>query len=111
VADDSDSNSRYTTGSTSVLVSGIMKQDNTAAANKANAKQVIYCRAYLQLADGTYVYSDVVATCLKDVVETIDGKLWDRLTDSQKATLADLYTLYGEVMDSWNIHNIKNYQA
>ena len=111
VADGSDSSSLYTTSGTSVLVSGIMKQENSTAANTANAKRVIYCRAYLQLADGSYLYSETVATCLKDVVEAIDGTLWNSLTDAQKASLAEMYNTFSDTMSSWDIDNIKTYQA
>ncbi|MBO5869022.1 MAG: hypothetical protein J6Q54_08945, partial [Oscillospiraceae bacterium] len=111
VADGSDATSLYTTGSTSVLVSGIMKEENTTAVNKANAQQKIYCRAYLKLKDGTYLYSDTVTTCFKNVVEAIDGKLWNSLTDIQKSALVQMYTTYNEVMDSWKIENLKATQV
>ena len=72
VADGSDESCLYTTGSVSALVTNILGEDKTEAENKANAKMVIYARAYLQLADGTYIYSDVVACNLRAMVETID---------------------------------------
>ena len=108
VADNSDPSSLYTTSGTSVLISGIMKEENDYSVNISNANQMIYCRAYVQLADGTYLYSDTVATCLKDVVETIDHKLWDKLSASQKTALFSMYTTFSEVMENWNITNIKN---
>lgn len=111
VADDSDSSCRYTVGSKSVLLSGIMKTENTTAANKANAQKPIYGRAYLKLSDGTYLYSETVTTCLKDLVETIDGKYWDNLSATQKAALATMYNAYATVMDSWAIKNLKAYCA
>ena len=51
VADGSDETCLYTTGGVSALVTNILDEDKTAAENKANAKTVIYARAYLQLAD------------------------------------------------------------
>ena len=109
VADDSDSSCRYTVGSKSVLLSGIMKTENTTATNKANAQKPIYGRAYLKLSDGTYLYSETVSTCLKDVVETIDGKYWDSLSATQKAALAAMYSAYADVMATWTVKNLKAY--
>lgn len=111
VADDSDPNCLYTTSGNSVLLSNIMNESNTAQTNRFNARHVIHSRAYLQLIDGSYLYSEAVATTLKDVVETIDDTLWDSLTDAQKTSLAEMYSTYQATMDSWQIENLKNYQA
>lgn len=108
VADGSDETCLYTTGGVSALVTNILDEDKTAAENKANAKTVIYARAYLQLADGTYIYSDVVACNLQTMVETIDAKKWDTLSESQKTALAGMYETYSDVMADWNIPNLKN---
>ena len=108
VADGSDETCLYTTGGVSSLVTNILDEDKTAAENKANAKTVIYARAYLQLADGTYIYSDVVACNLQTMVETIDAKKWDTLSESQKTALAGMYETYSDVMANWNISNLKN---
>ncbi|MBQ8797553.1 MAG: metallophosphoesterase [Oscillospiraceae bacterium] len=110
VADDSDESSLYTTSGNSVLLSNIMKTDNSVNANNTKARQPVYGRAYLKL-DDSYVYSSTVSTNLREVVETIDEKLWDSLTDDQKASLAQMYSAYSDVMDSWQIDNLKNYQA
>lgn len=108
VADGSDETCLYTTGSVSALVTNILADDKTTAENKANAKTVIYARAYLQLADGTYVYSDVVACNLQTLVETIDAKQWDTLSESQKTALTAMYETYSDVMENWIIPNLKN---
>jgi hypothetical protein len=111
VADDSDASCLYTVGGNSVLLSGIMKESNTAQTNRFNARQAIYGRAYLLLNDGSYLYSEAVTTTLRDVVETIDTTLWNELSDAQKASLAEMYNTFSNAMDVWNIDNIKNYQA
>jgi hypothetical protein len=108
VADGSDETCLYTTGGVSALVTNILGEDKTVAENKTNAKMVIYARAYLQLADGTYIYSDVVACNLQTMVETIDAKQWDTLSERQKTALAEMYKTYSDVMADWNIPNLKN---
>jgi hypothetical protein len=108
VADGSDASCLYTIGNTSALVSNILNKDKTIEENKTNAKTVIYARAYLQLTDGTYIYSDVVACDLQTMVETIDAKKWDTLSESQKTALTEMYETYGDVMADWNIPNLKN---
>ena len=110
VADDSDASCLYTVGGNSVLLSNIMKESNTAQTNRFNARQRIYGRAYLLFNDGNYLYSDCVTTTLRDVVETIDAKLWDTLTEGQKASLAQMYTTFTNAMNNWQIDNLKNYQ-
>ena len=107
VADGSDETCMYTAGSVSALVTNILADDKTTAGNKANAKTVIYARAYLQLADGTYIYSGVVACNLQTLVETIDAKQWDALSESQKTALTAMYETYSDVMANWNIPNLK----
>ena len=108
VADGSDASCLYTVGNTSALVTNILSKDKTVEENKANAETVIYARSYLQMADGTYIYSDVVACNLQTMVETIDATLWDSLSDGQKAAFIEMYKTYSDVMASWNIPNLMN---
>ena len=107
VADGSDATSLYTTAGTSVLVSGIMKEENEPEVNKANARQWVWGRAYLKLTDGSYVYSETAEASLQAVVQAVNSKLWDSLTDAQKASLTQLYTTYQEEMKNWEIDNLK----
>jgi acyl-CoA synthetase (AMP-forming)/AMP-acid ligase II len=72
------------------------------------AKTVIYARAYVQLADGTYIYGDTVACKLQTVIETIDAKQWGVLNEIQKTALIEMYATYSDVMATWNIPNLKN---
>lgn len=109
VADDSDEHSLYTTSGKSVLLGAILKTDNTVNANKNNARQRVYSRAYLKFTDGSILYSDVVSASLKDVVETVDAKYWESLTETQKAALKQMYNTYADVMANWEITNIKAY--
>ena len=107
VADGSDESSLYTAGGVSALVTNILSQENTAAENKANAKTIIYARAYVQLADGTYIYSDTVQVSLQQVVMAADSK-WDTLSTAQQNGLKEMYEAYSEVMANWSIPNLKN---
>ena len=111
VADGSDERSLYTITGNSVLLSNIMRTEKTVNANKTNAHQQVFSRAYLQFKNGTYLYSKGANTSLRDLVETIDAKLWTNLTDSQKSALAQMYSTYSDVMTDWQIDNLKSCEA
>ena len=106
VADDTDSSSLYTQGGVSVLVKDILKTDNSKKENLRNARMTIYARAYVKLADGTYVYSETVDVCLQQVVIAAQSR-WDTLSAVQKDALQQLYAAYPDVMSTWNIPNLK----
>ena len=106
VADDSDESSLYTQGNTSVLIKDIMKTGNTVSVNSANAYAVIYARAYVQKANGEYVYSDVVQVNLKQVVIAAQNK-WEDLTAVQQEALVQMYETYADVMGRWDVPNLK----
>ena len=107
VADGSDETCLWTTYGTSVLVANILSTENTAVINARNSTLVIYARAYIELEDGTIVYSDAVAVNLKVLVETID-KQWSSLTENQKTAILAMYEAFSETMDNWKIPNLKN---
>ena len=109
VADGSDASCLYTTTENSVLLKNIMSEDNTVSANRANARTLIYGRAYMQLSDGTFLYSDVRTANLQTMVETVDAKAWDALSADQKNTLVEMYQAYSEEMSPWNISNLNAY--
>lgn len=106
VADDSDESSLYTQGSVSVLVKDILKVENTDAENVRNARMTIYARAYIQLANGEYIYSDVISVNLQQVVTAAQNK-WDVLSTTQQDALLRMYATYSGVMSSWNVPNLK----
>ena len=108
VADDSDATCLYTIGANSVLVKDFMSTEKSAAENAENAKTKVYARAYMKLADGNYLYSSVAAVTLQRMVETVDAKLWDSLSDAQRAALIAMYQTFGEAMADWEITNLKN---
>ena len=100
VADDSDSASLYTNGYNSALIKNIL--------DSSNGKTIIYARAYILLEDGTYIYGDVVETCLYQVVLAVESQ-WDSLTDAQKAAIKEMYNTFASRMKHWEIPKIKEY--
>lgn len=104
VADDTDSSCLYTTSANSTLLSNIL---SGSAEDASNATMQIYARTYVKFSDSSIRYSEVTATSLKALVETIDGKLWNNLTNAQKNAVLEMYETYETVMGSWNIPNIK----
>lgn len=106
VADGTDSHSRWTEESTSVLVFNILSTRYDAASNASRGEIPVYARAYVQLKDGRYIYSDVTAWNLRQVVESTDAQ-WATLNEEQKAAITALYAKYQPVLDGWNIPNLK----
>ena len=106
VADGSDETCLWTTEDTSVLVTNILKQNNAVVVNNRNGAMPIYARAYAELTDGTYIYSDVVDANLMEIVQEVDKQL-DNLEDAQKTALNTMYILFKETMDTWQIPNLK----
>lgn len=104
VADDTDSTCMYTTSANSTLLSNILAG---SAQDANNATQNIYASAYVKFNDGSILYSEVTATNLKTLVETIDGKLWNNLTAAQQQAMLQMYGTYADVMSTWNIPNIQ----
>jgi hypothetical protein len=99
-ADNSDWTSLWTEGTTSVLISNILKANEPSNPNRAT--MFIYARAYVQLEDGTYIYSNVAAMNLRQVVETTDTQ-WDTLDDGQKSAINTMYDKFESVLKAWNL--------
>ena len=89
----------------SVLLSGIIKPDNSLETNLQNAQMRIYARPYIQTSQG-YTFGKTVCIDLRTLVETIDTK-WDGWSDTQKDCLRNMYTTYSEMMGKWNLSNLK----
>ena len=104
VADGTDDTCLYTTSANSVLLKDIL---SGSADDAKNAEMNIYATAYVKFADGSIMYSEVTATSLKALVETIDAKLWTSLTAAQQQSVLEMYNTYADVMNTWNIPNIK----
>jgi len=106
VADGSDETSLWSSGGTSVLVANILTKEKDAVTNALCSTMPIYARAYVQLADGTFVYSDAVAVNLLEIVQKIDAR-WDQLSSVQREAITAMYQKFGATMDMWNIPNLK----
>jgi hypothetical protein len=106
VADGTDSSSLWTEGHTSVLVKNILSDNVSSSTNQNRAALPVYARAYVELTDGTYIYSEVVSANLADVVQEADKQL-DSLEDAQKTALSSMYATFKETMDTWQIPNLK----
>lgn len=107
VADGSDDTCLYSQAQNSVLVQNILSKENSAEVNRRNANTVIFARAYLKLADGSFLYSNTSATYLQLLVETIDALAWSSLTDTQKEAVSQLYESFKETTKNWNTPNLK----
>lgn len=108
VADNTDPSCLYTAANNSVLISHILCN---RAADGVNSQALIYARPYALLADGTYIYGDVVSTNLKALVETIDSDYYAGLEAVEKTALNTMYQKFAATMQSWQIPNIKNNAA
>jgi hypothetical protein len=106
VADGSDPNSLWSAGTTSVMVKNILKANLKDTSNQNRAAMSIYARAYVELEDGTYVYSDVSAVNLQEVVEAADGQ-WDTLDAIQKEAFLAMYKKFQVILQAWSIPNVK----
>ena len=96
--------------STSSILKDIMKTTQGSVTNRRNAKTEVYGRAYVRLADGTYVFGYCKSANLEQLVETIDawvvaGKL--TLNETQLAELLEMYNTYSSAMSKWEIPYLK----
>lgn len=89
-----------------MLIKNILSDKVKDSSNRNRAAISIYARAYVQLADGSYIYGDVVEVNLRQVVETVDTQ-WATLDATQKEAITAMYAKFRAVMESWNISNLK----
>lgn len=106
VADGSDLGSLWTRDTTSVVISHILKANDPSNAHRA--AMPIYARAYAQLEDGTYIYSEAVSINLRQVAEAADSQ-WDTLDAMQKEAVRAMYVTFREELEEWNLPNLKRY--
>lgn len=92
------------------LLTGVLKQENSAAVNAENADAPIYGRPYVELTDGTKVFGKTVCHTLRQLLTAIDAKA-DTLTAAQKEALATMYEDYIGVTHKWGLSNLhKTYE-
>ena len=107
VADGSDDSCLYSRGQHSVLVQNILSKENAFEENRRNANTVIFARAYIKLADGSFLYSGSNASYLQQLTETVDTTLWNSLTETQKAAVGEMYKDFKALLDLWQLPNLK----
>ena len=89
----------------SALLTGVLKQENTAAENLQNGETVIYSRPYVELTDGTRVFGDGFRHSLRQLLAAIDNKT-ESLSAAQKEAVSDLYANYIGVLHKWALPNL-----
>ena len=87
------------------LLTGVLKTDNSADVNQANANLPVWGRAYIQLLDGSYMFGKSANRSFRNQVELIDAALND-LDAAQQSALVDMCVTYKNVMDFWDIPEI-----
>ena len=107
VADGSDDTCLWTEGGTSVLVENILNIRNSEVDNLLNSTMPIYARAYMELGNGTILYSDTINVNLFGIVQSIDQQ-WADLTDTQCNAIRAMYELFEEVMSRWTLPNLQS---
>lgn len=94
----------FNAGSTSCLLSGIMKTENEPADNLSRAAMPIYAGAYVRLTDGTVLYGNTVSTNLQEQAAAINAD-WIDLTYTQKRAFVGMIEQFDTVMrdSSWSV--------
>ena len=92
------------------LLTNILRQDNSAAANESNANMPIYGRPYIETKDGQILFGEGVCHNLQQLLTAIDAKA-ATLTDAQTAAVADLYEDYIGITHKWALSNLHNTYA
>lgn len=98
---------KYSNGeATGTLLKNVMKTGRNDEINSRNANMSVYGRPYILTADGQYIFGTTVQRSFKEQVEAIDAN-WASYSSAAKLTALNMYKLYEEIMDNWNIPNIK----
>lgn len=95
----------------SVYVENIIATDLSAEENQARSDVKVYGRAYIQLTDGTMLFSNAVGFSLQETMEHMDGYFGSEYLDDeeeQKLVAFYLTDAYHSFMQNWELPNIKN---
>ena len=90
----------------SVLVRDIMKADKDVETNWNNGAARIYACTYVETESGC-TFGSVAAVSLEELTELASAS-WNELTLFQRGSLVEMYESWWDVMDYWNIPEIKN---
>lgn len=92
------------------LLTGILKQANTVAANSQNGEMMIYGRPYIETTDGQIIFGEGVSHSLRQLLTAVDAKA-DTLTSEQKDAVAKLYQDYIGVTHKWALTQLHDTYA
>lgn len=92
------------------LLSGVLKQANTAADNHKNGDMAIYGRPYVELKDGTRIFGKGICHNLHQLLGAIDSK-FDTLSPAQQEAVSAMYQDYIGVTHKWSLPNIHSTYA
>ncbi len=93
--------------STGTVLKGVMQENQANLINKRNANMPIYGRAYIQLANGEYVFGECRTRTLKEQVIRFNND-WANYTDQNHKDVAMLYRRYTSTMKDWDVQNIES---
>ena len=87
------------TNAATTFLQGIMRKENSAAQNAANAVLAPDAQAYIVLSDGTELTSAAVKISARELIAAAVEA--EGLTAAQQRSLARMYVAFREVLDSW----------
>ena len=104
-------NSEWLTGDNdnklkSVYVEQIISDKQDQEANRVRCAVPVYGRAYIELTDGTMLFSEAKSFSMQGAMEHVDS-YWSSLTDKNRTNLLELYNANSDLMAGWNLPNIK----
>ena len=92
----------------SVYVEEIISDTQSVAANQTRCAVPVYGRAYVQLNDGTMLFSEAKSFTMREAMEHMDD-WWNEpgaLTDGNKTALQNFFKEYEDLMKDWDLPNI-----
>ena len=92
----------------SVYVEEIISDTQSVAANQTRCAVPVYGRAYVQLNDGTMLFSQAKSFTMRQAMEHMDD-WWNEpgaLTDGNKTALQNFFAAYKDLMKDWDLPNI-----
>ena len=87
------------------LLSGVLKQENTAEANRERAEMTVYGRPYVEMKDGQLLFGDGVGYTFCQLLGLIDEQV-SALSAVQKDGVSAMYEDYLGVTYRWGLPNL-----
>ncbi len=92
---------------TSTVIRNILRPELSQGENAWRAAIPVYARAYIQLEDGTYLYSSCKNRSLQQQMEYID-RMWSATTALQQSKLVDFYRSHETLMEGWDLPKLRS---